>query len=72
MFAWAYLELVSGVALLGLAAFSWTYLMRASRRPVPPMILRSSFGGEVVSISEVALLAFGIAAIIDFLSKVTG
>lgn len=72
MFGLAYLELVLGLVLLGLAIGSWIFLMRASRRPVPPLILRSSFGGEVTTISEVALVAFGVAAIIDFLSKVTG
>ena len=72
MFGSVYLELVFGLGLLGLAVVSWVFLMRASRRPVPPLILRSSFGGEITTISEVALVAFGLAAIIDFLSKVTG
>ncbi len=72
MFGSVYLELILGLALFGLAIGSWILLMRASRRPVPPLILRSNFGAEVTTISEVALVAFGLAAIIDFLSKVTG
>lgn len=72
MFGSIYLELLIGLCLLGLVAVSWVYLLRASRRPVPPLILRSNFGGEVAAISEIALLAFGIAAIIDFLAKVAG
>ncbi len=72
MFGSVYLELILGLCLFGLAVGSWILLMRASRRPVPPLILRSNFGAEVTTISEVALVAFGLAAIIDFLSKVTG
>ena len=67
-----YLELLTGLALLAFVAVSWVYLLRASRRPVPPFILRSNFGGEVAAISEIALLAFGVAAVIDFFAKVTG
>ena len=72
MFDSVVLELAFGLALLAVAAGSWLYLLRASRRPVPPAILRSELGGEIATVSEIGLIAFGAAAVFDVVARVVG
>lgn len=64
-----YIELVVGLAFLAAAAILWRYLLHAFRRERPPFLLRTNMAAEVSTVLEIALLAFGVAALIDFAVK---
>jgi hypothetical protein len=70
MFGSYQVELVFGLAILAAAALLWRYLLSAFRRVPPPLLLRSSMAAELSTVLEVALLAFGCAALIDVAVKV--
>jgi hypothetical protein len=69
MFGSYYLELAVGLAFLGVAAVLWGYLLRAFRRKPLPALLSYGMAGEISTIVEVALLAFGTVATIDALAR---
>jgi hypothetical protein len=58
-------EFVIGLAILGVAALLWRYLLSAFRRVPVPYLLRSNMAAELSTVFEIALLAFGVAALID-------
>jgi hypothetical protein len=58
-------EFVAGLAILAAAALLWRYLLSAFRRVPVPFLLRSSMAAELSAVLEIALLAFGVAALID-------
>ncbi len=62
-------EFAFGLVLLGLAAVLWRYLLHAFRRQPLPLLLRSEMAAPLSTVVEVALLAFGCAALIDATAK---
>ena len=58
-------EFLVGFAILGVAALLWRYLLSAFRRVPPPLFLRSNMAAELSTVLEIALFAFGVAALID-------
>lgn len=58
-------EFVVGLAILAVAALLWRYLLSAFRRVPVPLFLRSNMAAELSTVAEIALLAFGVAALID-------
>jgi len=58
-------EFVLGLAILAVAALLWRYLLFAFRRVPVPFLLRSGMAAELSAVLEIALLAFGCAALID-------
>lgn len=65
MFGSYQFEFVAGLAILGIAALLWRYLLTAFRKAPPPLLLRSGMAAELSAVLEIALLAFGTAALID-------
>lgn len=64
-------EFIAGLAILGAAAFLWRYLLTAYRKVPPPLLLRSDMAAELSAVLEIALVAFGVAALIDAAVKAT-
>jgi hypothetical protein len=62
-------EFVAGLAILAVAALLWRYLLFAFRRVPVPLLLRSNMAAEFSTVLEIALLAFGCAALIDAVVK---
>jgi len=65
MFGSYQVEFVIGLAILAVAVLLWRYLLSAFRRVPVPYILRSTMAAELSTVLEIALLAFGVAALID-------
>ena len=63
-------EFAVGVVFLCIAAALWFYLLRAFRRTPLPAVLRPAMAAELSTVLEIALLAFGFAALIDAAAKV--
>lgn len=69
MFGSYYAELALGVVFLAVAVGFWLLLLRIFRRPVTPVLFRSTMAAELSTVLEIALLAFGTAAVIDAVAK---
>lgn len=65
MFGSYQVEFVAGLAILGTAAILWRYLLHAFRKQPVPLLLRSNMAAELSAVLEIALAAFGAAALID-------
>jgi len=58
-------ELLLGLAMLVAAVILWRYLLKAFRRQPPPFFLRFDMAAQLSVVVEIALLVFGLAALID-------
>jgi len=70
MFGSSFAEFGVGIAFLVAAALLWRYLLHAFRKQPLPAVFRAEMAGELSAVAEVALLAFGTAAVIDAAVKV--
>ena len=69
MFGSYYVEFVAGLCFLAVAVLLWRYLLNAFRHEPLPFFLRSEMAAEISTVLEIALLAFGAAALIDGAAK---
>lgn len=65
----SYFELAIGLTAIALAAALWRYLVYAFRRIPVPFFLRSGMAAELSAVLEIALLAVGLAYVVDGLAK---
>jgi len=69
MFGSYYAEFALGLVFLAVAAGFWVMLLRIFRHPVVPVVFRGTMAAELLTVLEIALLAFGLAALIDAVAK---
>ncbi len=65
MFGSYYAEFALGLVFLAVAAGFWVLLLRIFRRPVVPAPFRGEMAAQISTVLEIALLAFGLAAMLD-------
>jgi hypothetical protein len=65
MFGSSFAEFGLGVGFLVAAVLLWRYLLHAFRQQPLPFVFRAEMAGELSAVLEIALLAFGAAALID-------
>ncbi|MGD1880220.1 MAG: hypothetical protein ACFB13_22300 [Kiloniellaceae bacterium] len=69
MFGSYSVEFAVGLIVLCTAGALWVYLLRAFQRTPLPALLRPAMAAELSAVLEIALLAFGLAALIDGAAK---
>lgn len=69
MFGSYYAEIAVGFGFLAAAAFLLRYLHQAFRHEPVPLLLRGDMAAQLSAVLEVALFAFGAAALIDAAAK---
>jgi len=69
MFGSYYTEIGVGLAFLAAAVLLLSYLHHAFRHEPVPLLLRGDMAAQLSAVLEVALLAFGAAALIDAATK---
>lgn len=71
MFGSYQVEFIAGLAILAAAVIIWRYLLTAFRKVPLPLLLRADMAAEISAVVEIALLAFGVTALIDAAVKAT-
>ncbi|GAB4353131.1 MAG: hypothetical protein Kow00114_02180 [Kiloniellaceae bacterium] len=69
MFGSYYAEFAIGLGFLAAAALLLRYFYHAFRHKPVPLLLRGDMVAELSAVLEVALVAFGVAALIDAAAK---
>ena len=69
MFGSYFAEFGLGIAFLIAAVVLWRYLLHVYRHEPLPFLFRAEMAAELSAVIEIALLAFGAAALIDAIAK---
>lgn len=65
MFGSSFAEFGLGITFLVAAGVLWRYLLHTFRHEPLPLLFRGEMAAELSAVLEIALLAFGAAALID-------